>query len=65
MASRALPDLVARIRVDSSGVDSAITSLIGSFGRADLALAGVAAGIGLLVVGGRSMIDIAEKHEAA
>lgn len=65
MASRALPDLIARIRVDSTGVDGAMQNLIGSFGRANLALAGLAAGIGILVVGGKSMIDIAEKHDAA
>src|SRR5882672_860977 len=65
MASRALPDLIARIRVDSTGVDGAITNLVGSFGRANLALAGVAAGIGLLIVGGKSMIDISEKHQVA
>jgi hypothetical protein len=56
--SRALPDLVSRIRVDSSGVDAAIMSLVHSFGKADIALAGVAAGIGLLVVGGKSIVDI-------
>jgi len=65
MASRALPDLIARIRVDSTGVDGAMTNLVGSFGRANLALAGVAAGIGLLIVGGKSMIDISEKHQVA
>jgi len=65
MASRALPDLIARIRVDSSGVDSAMTNLIGSFGRANLALAGVAAGLGVLILGGKSMIDISEKHDRA
>jgi len=65
MPARALPDLIARIRVDSTGVDSAMTNLVGSFGRASLALAGVAAGIGLLVMGGKSMIDITEKHDAA
>jgi hypothetical protein len=63
--TRALPDLVSRIRVDSSGVDAAMMSLIHSFGKADLALAGVAAGIGLLVVGGKSMIDISEKYTRA
>jgi len=62
---RALPDLISRIKVDSSGVDSAMTNLVSSFGKANLALAGVAAGIGLLIVGGKSMIDISEKHEQA
>src|SRR5437868_11532060 len=62
---RALPDLVSRIRVDSSGVDAAMMSLVQSFGKANLALAGVAAGIGILIVGGKSMIDIAEKHDKA
>jgi len=65
MAARALPDLVARIRVDSSGVDTAMTNLVGSFGRANLALAGVAAGIGILILGTKSMIDISLKHQQA
>jgi hypothetical protein len=63
--SRALPDLVARVRLDSSGVDSGLQNLVGSFGKANLAMAGAAAGIGLMVVAGKSMIEIAEKHEQA
>jgi len=63
--SRALPDLVSRIRVDSTGVDQAVGSMISSFGRADVALAGVAAGLGIIAVGAKSMLDIYEKqHEA-
>ena len=46
--ARALPDLVARVRLDSTGVDSALENLVGSFGKANLALAGVAAGLGLI-----------------
>src|SRR5437879_3425936 len=65
MADRALPDLVSRIKVDSSGVDAALSNLVQSFGKTNLALAGVAAGIGLIVVGGKSMIDISEKHASA
>jgi hypothetical protein len=65
VASRALPDLVARIRLDSTGVDAGLQNLIGSFGKANLAMAGIAAGIGLLIVGGKSMIEISEKHDAA
>jgi hypothetical protein len=64
-ASRALPDLVARVRLDSSGVDSGLQNLVGSFGKANLAMAGAAAGIGLMVVAGKSMIEIAERHEKA
>jgi hypothetical protein len=59
MSNRALPDLVARIRVDSSGVDSAMTSLIGSFGRTQFALAALGASIGLVILAGKSMMDIA------
>lgn len=65
MAARALPDLIARIRVDSTGVDSAMTNMIGSFGRAHLALAGLGAAIGLLVVGGKSMIETFRSFEDA
>lgn len=65
MASRALPDLIARVRLDSTGVDSAVGNLIGTFGKANLAMAGVAAGLGLIVVGGKSFIDISEAMQHA
>jgi hypothetical protein len=65
MSNRALPDLVARIRVDSSGVDSAMTSLIGSFGRTQFALAALGASIGLVILAGKSMMDIARDQTDA
>lgn len=65
MATRALPDLVARIRLDSTGVDSALENLVGGFGKANFELAALAAGIGLLVVGGKSAIEISQAHAKA
>src|ERR1041384_7502027 len=62
---RALPDLVARIRVDSTGVDQAISSMIGGFGRANLAITALSASIGLVIVAGKSMAEVAAKHQDA
>lgn len=52
-SSRALPDLIARIKIDSSGVDAAMNDLVNSFGKAKLgmaAVAGIAAGAGIAIV---------------
>jgi hypothetical protein len=65
MAARALPDLIARIRVDSSGVDKSMANMVSSFGRANIAVAGLGAAIGLLIVGGKSMIDNTRAFEEA
>jgi hypothetical protein len=65
MAEHALPDLISNIKVNSSGVDTAMMNLVTSFGKANLALAGVGVGIGALIAGGRSMIEISEKHDEA
>jgi hypothetical protein len=65
MAGHALPDLVARIKIDSTGVDSAMTSMAGSFDKAALKMAGAAAGIGLLVLGGKQAVEVTEKHQKA
>lgn len=65
MASRALPDLVARIRLDSSGVDSSMTSLVSSFSKANLALLGAAGGLSVIVGVTKSIVDITREHSTA
>jgi hypothetical protein len=65
MAEIHLPALVAKVRMNSDGVESAVSNLTKSFAGGDLAMAGVAAGLGLIVLGGKSMMAIADAQERA
>lgn len=65
MPTRALPDLIARIRIDSTGVDAALMNLTKSFGKANLEIAAAGAAIGVAVLAGKSMVDISEKWQGA
>jgi hypothetical protein len=65
MSDYALPSLVSRIKVDSTGVDQAMMSMAGSFDKAALKMAAAAAGIGLLVIGGKAAVEVTEKHQKA
>lgn len=49
--SRALPDLISRIRVDSSGVDQALTDLTKGLGRANFAVIAAGAAVGGVIAG--------------
>jgi hypothetical protein len=63
--ARALPDLIARIRLDSSGVDESLAGLTKSFSRTNLEMGLAAAGIAGIFAIGKSFIDITEAQDAA
>jgi hypothetical protein len=62
--ARALPDLIAKIRLDSSGLDQGINALVGNFSKANIAVGAAAAGlsavVGIAVEAEHKYMDLAE-----
>jgi hypothetical protein len=57
VADYALPDLVSRLKVDTSGVDAALNDLTKSFGSANIAVIAAGAALGIVGSFAKSAVD--------